>query len=493
MPLGPLFRCQLILLGSDRAAILFTAHHVICDGWSLDVLIHDLCAFYSEELSGIPAVLERASSYVDYVKSVNQRYRSDEFSDAARYWRDKFKDGFPVLQLPADHPRGTRREFSSARVDHSIPPTVVKGLRAAAAKQQCSFFAVLLSSMAVLLARVSRQHRFVIALPIAEQPVVGQQDLVGHCVNLIPFVVEVRPGEAVSAFLGRIQGGLLTAQDNAIFTMISLLEDQHPIVPGSGSSAISAGLTNVKKFKSEQLPQSGFTVEYDTNPKSYESFEFYLNAVENEDALELRCHYDIGLFENLTIREWLATLETIFQEMIAEPSREVLDLAKLKSADAFSATGIDSAQTSTQQSGRDLSATLTSFSPTSPLDSSESLSSSSLVEQPLLRSLISLWQRVLKIREVQPDDDFFGLGGHSVAAAQLFALIESELQCVAPLATLYGAYAKDAGSCSERRRQGMRWAIPDHNQSMERWECRFRLSVIRLSSVRSSIQPAVPC
>ncbi len=439
LPLGPLFRCQLILLGSDRAAILFTAHHVICDGWSLDVLIHDLCAFYSEELSGIPAVLEPASSYVDYVKSVNQRYRSDEFSDAARYWRDKFKDGFPVLQLPADHPRGTRREFSSARVDHSIPPTVVKGLRAAAAKQQCSFFAVLLSSMAVLLARVSRQHRFVIALPIAEQPVVGQQDLVGHCVNLIPFVVEVRPGEAVSAFLGRIQGGLLTAQDNAIFTMISLLEDQHPIVPGSGSSAISAGLTNVKKFKSEQLPQSGFTVEYDTNPKSYESFEFYLNAVENEDALELRCHYDIGLFENLTIREWLATLETIFQEMIAEPSREVLDLAKLKSADAFSATGIDSAQTSTQQSGRDLSATLTSFSPTSPLDSSESLSSSSLVEQPLLRSLISLWQRVLKIREVQPDDDFFGLGGHSVAAAQLFALIESELQCVAPLATLYEA------------------------------------------------------
>jgi hypothetical protein len=256
LPLGPLFRCQLILLGSDRAAVLFTAHHVICDGWSLDVLIHDLCAFYSEELSGIPAVLEPASSYVDYVKSVNQRYRSDEFSDAARYWRDKFKDGFPVLQLPADHPRGTRREFSSARVDHSIPPTVVKGLRAAAAKQQCSFFAVLLSSMAVLLARVSRQHRFVIALPIAEQPVVGQQDLVGHCVNLIPFVVELRPGEAVSAFLGRIQGGLLTAQDNAIFTMISLLEDQHPIVPGSGSSAISAGLTNVKKFKSEQLPQS---------------------------------------------------------------------------------------------------------------------------------------------------------------------------------------------------------------------------------------------
>ena len=50
--------------------------------------------------------------------------------------------------------------------------------------------------------------------------------------NLLPFLVEVRPGESVSAFLGRVQGGLLAAQDHATFTMISLLEDVHPICPG---------------------------------------------------------------------------------------------------------------------------------------------------------------------------------------------------------------------------------------------------------------------
>jgi len=437
LPLGPLFRCQLILLGSDLAAVVFTAHHIICDGWSLDVLIHDLCAFYSEEISGIPAVLEQASSYVDYMRSVNQRHRSDEFSEAARYWRDKFKDGFPVLQLPADHPRGTRREFSSARVDHSIPPPMVKSLKAAAAKQQCSFFVVLLSSLAVLLARVSRQRRFVIALPIAEQPAMGQHNLVGHCINLVPFVVELRQGEAVSAFLGRIQGELLAAQDNAIFTMISLLEDLHPIVSEPGASAISAGLTHVKKFKPEELSQSGFTVEYDVNPKSYESFEFYLNAVEKEDVLELRCHYDIGLFEGLTIREWLATLESIFRGIIAEPSREVVDLARMK--DASPVTGINSAQTSMSYTAGELPAPLASFAPLSPLESSDSLSSSSLAEPTLLRALISLWQRVLKIRKIRLDDDFFGLGGHSVAAAQLFALIERELGCVAPLSSLYEA------------------------------------------------------
>ena len=48
------------LLGPDRAAVILTAHHIICDGWSLDVLIHDLCAFYSEEISGEAASLQPA-------------------------------------------------------------------------------------------------------------------------------------------------------------------------------------------------------------------------------------------------------------------------------------------------------------------------------------------------------------------------------------------------------------------------------------------------
>ena len=218
----------MVLLAPDRAAVIFTAHHIICDGWSLDVLIHDLCAFYSEEVSGVPASLEPAESYVDYVRSVTQRDRSDEFKEAGNYWHSKFKSGFPVLELPTDHPRTARREFGARRLDHPVPAPVVQNLRAVAAKQGCSFFAVLLGSLAILLARISKQRRFVIALPTAEQPVIGQPGLVGHCVNLLPFAVELREGEAVNAFVQRVHADLLAAQDHSVFTMISLLEDLHP-------------------------------------------------------------------------------------------------------------------------------------------------------------------------------------------------------------------------------------------------------------------------
>jgi amino acid adenylation domain-containing protein len=439
LPAGPLFRCQMVLLGSDRAAVIFTAHHIVCDGWSLDVLVHDLCAFYSEEISGRRAHLEPANSYVDYVKRVTARHRSDEFEDAASYWHGKFTNGFPVLQLPADHPRRARREFIARRLDHPIPASIVRELRAVAARYGCSFFAVLLSSFSIFLARISRQRRFVIALPTAEQPDIGQPGLVGHCVNLLPFAAELRASEAVSTFLKRVQGELLAAHDHAIFTLVSLLEDLHPVAPKLGISPISAGLTNVKRFKPKELPQSGFTVDYGANPKSYESFEMYLNAVEMEDNLELHCHYDTKLFDDLTIREWLSTLGSIFEDIATDPSQEVLDLAGLNGADAAPAMEAVCAHSAVRAAVHELRSPVSTLAPEPPRHFSDSQADSTMTEAELLRALLPLWQRVLGRRELGPDDDFFAMGGHSVDAAELFVLIQRELGCVAPLAILYDA------------------------------------------------------
>ena len=476
LPFGPLFRCQMVLLGPDRAAVIFTAHHIICDGWSLDVLIHDFCAFYSQEISGVPAGLEQAKSYADYVHTVTQRHHSDEFKEAGSYWHSKFRDGFPALALPTDHPRSLRREFTARRLDHSIPAAVLQSLRMVAAKQGCSFFAAVLGSLAILLARISQQRRFVIALPTAEQPVIGQPGLVGHCVNLLPFLVELRERESVSTFLKRVQGELLAAQDHATFTMISLLEDVHPILPASGIASITAGLTSIKKFKPNELPRTGFTLDYDANPKGYESFEFYVNAVEMEADLELRCHYDTLLFEDLTVREWLAMLDSIFRNLATDSSQEVLDFAKLTRGDASPALF---AGTSSRQAPQAFLASIATSASEMPGRSSDSPVNSILSELALVRALIPLWQRVLAVHDIGPEDDFFALGGHSVAAAQLSALIERELRYIVPLATLYEASTpRMLGALLTKGRKATDWQARSANLGVDQSVFALRSAIL---------------
>ena len=438
LPAGPLFRCQIVLLDTDAAAVILTAHHVICDGWSLDVLIHDLCAFYAQELSGIPAGLQPAESFLGYVRAVAERQRSDGFKRASSYWHAKFADGFPVLVLPADHKVSGRREFKARRTDHSVPAEVVQGLKLLAAKQGCSFFTALLSSLAIFFARVAQQHRFVIALPTAEQPVSGQPGLVGQCVNLIPFAVEMREGESVVSFLKRVQTDLLAAQEHADYTLVSLLEDLRPVAHTRGVSPISAGFTNATKFKPNELPQSGFTVDYYANPKDAESFELYLNAVESEQGLDLHCHYDVKLFEDITIREWLATLGSIFQEIGSDPSREVVSLARLD-RDASPPNDTVYSRIFDRELAHQLNGNDPSFGFESTSEFSDSDSHPAMSAPDLLPALQALWERVLGIRDIGPDDEFFALGGHSIAAAQLFALIQRELGYTVPLAILYDA------------------------------------------------------
>lgn len=426
LPGGPFFRAQIITLAADRAAVVLTAHHVICDGWSLDVLIHDLCAFYTEEISGAPASLPAADSYFEYARLVTQRERSEVFDQDRQWWHQKFSGGFPALILPTDHPRPARRAFGVRRIDHAVDPSIVQQLRAVAAQSGCSFFAAMLGSLAMLFARISRQPRFVLALPTAEQPILGQHGLAGHCVSLLPVVFELRTDESAAAFLKRVQSDLTSAQDHAAFTLVSLLEDLRPLSQAPGVSPIAAGFTNVKRFKLSELPQSGFSVSYDANPKAFDSFELYLNAVEDGDNLAFHCHFNTALFDELTIREWFSTLDSILRALVANPTRKILDLTHLQpddSAPEFLYAPVTVLE-ATQNSLRNLTVPATS---------------SGLAESDLLRALLPLWRQILHVRSIHPDDDFFALGGHSVAAAQLFALIERTLGCSAPLATLYTA------------------------------------------------------
>jgi amino acid adenylation domain-containing protein len=442
LPEGPLFRARIVLLGQDRAALILTAHHVICDGWSLDVLIHDFCAFYSEELSGERASLTPAESYFDYVRGEAELERSAGFSEAAAYWRRKFAEGFPMLALPTDKPRQPRRLFKARCAGQLVAEPATQQLRDFAARQGCSFFAMLLSSLAIQLARVSRQRRFVIALPAADQPVKGKPGLVGHCVNLLPFAVDLRTGEAFGDFLKRVQSDLLAAQDNAAYTMVSLLGELCPEANAVAFSPIPAGFTSARQFRSNELCQAGFSLEYDLNPKAYESFEFYLNAMESDRSLELRCHYDVQLFEEITIREWLTGLGSILEEVAAAPWLDVLTLAHLDGAGASQAAEVRLCRLP----GRDLPSATDGSAASDAFPGVDGANDAGLEGEhraPAVDGVEQVvagwWRELLGVEQIALDDDFFALGGHSLTAVRLFSKIAKAYRLDIELAILFQA------------------------------------------------------
>src|SRR5690606_35768587 len=92
---GPLIRMVLFKLSNTEYLFTFTAHHIICDGWSMGTILEDLSTLYSAELQGKPANLPTKTAMSTYAAEVNAFLQSDDYRATEAYWLEKFNNGIP--------------------------------------------------------------------------------------------------------------------------------------------------------------------------------------------------------------------------------------------------------------------------------------------------------------------------------------------------------------------------------------------------------------
>jgi acyl transferase domain-containing protein/glutamate-1-semialdehyde aminotransferase len=119
---GPLIRFHLAKLAEDRHKLLFTAHHLVCDGWSFGMLVAELATAYNARRSGTLPRLTPAMPFADYARLEVANRNSAETLDAERYWIEKFKDGAPCSTCrPTGHARKSKPTRVPWRPWRSIP------------------------------------------------------------------------------------------------------------------------------------------------------------------------------------------------------------------------------------------------------------------------------------------------------------------------------------------------------------------------------------
>jgi thioesterase domain-containing protein/acyl carrier protein len=403
---GPLFRCHILRMPGKQFHVVLTSHHIVCDGWSLDVLISDLCRFYTILFRKKELRFERSYTFAEFAQWVSRRQEGKEYAAARSYWLNRYKTLFPVLCLPADNPQHRMGAYEAQRIELDISGEVVAALREVCRRKGWSVFTALVAAYNLLLHRITGQRDFVIGLPTAEQPSIGEDNLVGHCVNLLPFWCSLGNASTYEAYVDAVQKTLFEGYDHQLYTFIDLLNEKGIPYDRTGSSTLPAGLTHVKKYAENDLQVDNAKVEYFANPRAYESFELYLNVVESAAAFELKCHFKKAIFSPDTVRAWL------------ELYRETL--TKITNAPAA-----DIDRPISQQRDR--------------LMGSPTARPASGYSSKMVPTLLRVWQRVFGNPAIGPQDNFFDIGGHSLLAARLFAEIEKEFGKALPLSCLLHA------------------------------------------------------
>jgi amino acid adenylation domain-containing protein len=317
---GPLLRVTIIRLSADHHAVLWTVHHIICDGWSAGILIRELAMIYSALKQGIKSDLPTPASFKEY--SFETQPDRPVARDAMLFWGQQFAEVPPPLEMPTDRPRPMLRSAKASTVKHVFGSSVHPLLKRTAAQQHTTVVVMLMAVLKTLLYRLTGQRDLVVGLSVAGQAVTGKQSLVGHCVNLLPVRTRMQPHASVEENVTAVKMSVLDALDHNQTTIGSIL--QHVNIPRiPGRTPLVEVLFNLDRDLAG-VEFHGLEFTRDRHSKRALYHDLFFDFVEAPDRLCAVCDYNTDLFDAATIERWLGHYQTILESIASNPA-ETLD------------------------------------------------------------------------------------------------------------------------------------------------------------------------
>jgi hypothetical protein len=183
---GPLLRASLVKLSYTRHVLLITLHHIVAEGWAMDVFAREYAALYEAFQRGEPSPLAPLPvQYADYAAWQRSWLDSGEAQRQLDYWRRALGDEHPVLSLPSDRPRPAVRSFRGDYHRFVIAPELTRELQAFGVRHGVTLSMTLMAALSALLYRYSGESDQRVGYPVANRIRPEFEGLIGAFLNKI--------------------------------------------------------------------------------------------------------------------------------------------------------------------------------------------------------------------------------------------------------------------------------------------------------------------
>ncbi|MEZ0066049.1 amino acid adenylation domain-containing protein [Streptacidiphilus sp. MAP12-20] len=337
---GPLLRALLIQLGPEEHVLTLVLHHIVCDGWSVDLIQRELDALYAEHAHGTPAELPVLEvQFGDY--AAWQRARLDDGSLAAdrEWWRAELAD-VPALDLPGDRQRPPVLTFDGAGHGFAWSRELSERITALALERGASVYMVLLAAYQVLLARTSGQRDFAVGSPVAGRNHRELEGVVGAFVNMLPFRARLADDPSFAELVDRVRDRTLESYARQEVPFEQMVAD--PAVERDVSrSAVFQATFAFQNYgdRAARTARTGLRAEAFGFEGSSTHFDLALYMSEESDRLGGLFTYRTDLFEQATIERLATRFELLVSAAVADPELRISRLPLLTGAERDAVLG----------------------------------------------------------------------------------------------------------------------------------------------------------
>jgi len=329
----PLMRCTLLQLGEQKHVLLLTMHHIICDGWSMGVIVRELSALYQAFSTGKPTSLpDLPIQYADFAVWQRQELQGAELESQLSYWKQQLENAPPLLQLPTDRPRPAVQTYQGAKQSFLLPKSLTEALKEIAQKAESTLFMTLLAAFKILLYRYTGQEDIIVGSPIANRNRAEIEGLIGFFVNTLVLRTNISGNPTFEKLLGRVLQVTMGAYEHQDLPFEKLLEELQlqRNVNYNPLFQVLFTLQNTPKVKIELpgLTLTPFDVEY-----TRALFDLRLDITETDLGLEGFWEYNTDLFDAATIIRISEHFQTLLEAIAANPKQQVDQLPLLSEAE----------------------------------------------------------------------------------------------------------------------------------------------------------------
>jgi amino acid adenylation domain-containing protein len=287
-------------------------HHIISDGWSIEVLTQELAEFYDAAITGQPAQLPALTiQYSDFAQWQRQVLSGDIGAQQLHYWQNQLVDLPPLLELPTDRPRPPIQTFRGSQHAWQLEQGISAKLEELSHQAGATLFMTLLAAFQILLYRYSGQTDVAVGSPIANRNRSEIENLLGFFVNTLVLRTDLSGQPTFREVLAQVREMTISAYEHQDLPFELVVEALQP----------ERGLSHTPLFQVMLVLQNNPGTELELPEvrlngvpavSSVAKFDITLNLMQTEHGLEGIWEYNIDLFEAATI----ARLGDHFQQLL---------------------------------------------------------------------------------------------------------------------------------------------------------------------------------
>ena len=326
---GPLLRTTMIKLGAQDHVFMVTIHHIVSDGWSLEIFLRELSSLYESFSAGDQSQLpELPIQYSDYVQWQRIWLEQERLKQQLSYWERQLGPQLQALQIPLSRPRPPVITFRGEKQTARLQPPLTQSLKELSQREGVTLFMTLLAAFQSLLHCYTGQEDIVVGAPIAGRNQVETEKLIGFFVNTLVLRTDFSGNPSFLSLLGRVRKMALEAyanQDVPFEKLVQTLKIERDV----SRHPLAQVLIQLRNVPHTPIKLNALTVDNIQIDNRVARFELILEITQANGGLECVCEYNTDLFDPAFVTRLLGHFQVLLQGCISDPSQQVSGLPLL--------------------------------------------------------------------------------------------------------------------------------------------------------------------